>query len=485
MAPGGKEELCSDYVMLKPGAAASFSGFLKFLFSSGGLKTGDFFDSPAETDTGRLRFRTRFLVLVSVIVKNVLIYLKAPLAWLGSSLEIFLNYPSFNGGYVRLILNFLTGSMVRPETTSENFRSFLAILDNRVDFDPDIKNGDSRYTPLLSIMAAKLSYENKDFVQKVITNNWKMEFLEFKNFQSDNAEDKSTQAIMLQDKSDDPNLVVVAFRGTEPFSADDLRTDADLSWYKIEGVGRIHAGFMRALGLRKNNVRPNGIERGPDMSELAYYEIQEKLREIISVNKNAKFILTGHSLGGALSILFAAVLAMEEEDGLLGRLEGIYTFGQPRVGDVEFGMFVGENLLRKYGVRYFRYVYANDIVPRVPYDDEANFFRHFGPCLYYNSFYHGKVLEEEPNMNYFSLLWMIPKKFNALFEVMRGFMLPWILGEDYREGWVLIICRIIGIMFTGLIDHGFQDYVNLIRLGTPPASLHFPEPAQQQCLKCD
>ncbi|CAH9131903.1 unnamed protein product, partial [Cuscuta epithymum] len=213
-----------------------------------------------------------------------------------------------------------------------------------------------------------------------------------------NAEDKSTQAIMLQDKSDDSNLVVVAFRGTEPFCVDDWLTDADLSWYKIEGVGKVHGGFMRALGVRKNNIRPNEIERDPDMTQLAYYEITEKLREIFAVNKDAKFLVTGHSLGGALAILFAAILTMEEEDGLLGRLEGVYTFGQPRVGDAEFGDFMREKLLKKYGVRYFRYVYANDIVPRVPYDDKANFFRHFGPCLYYNSFYHGKVLEEEPNM---------------------------------------------------------------------------------------
>ncbi|CAH9131904.1 unnamed protein product [Cuscuta epithymum] len=181
-----KEELCSNYVMVKPkGAAASFSGFLRFLIisSAGWLKTRDLLDSPTEAAPGRLCFRTRCLIVVSVIVKNVLIYLKVPLAWLGSSLEIFLNYPSFNGGYVRLILNFLTGNVVRPEPTSENFRSLLAILDKRVNFDPDIKNGDSRYTPLLSIMAAKLSYENEAYIQKVITDNWKMEFLEFKNFQ--------------------------------------------------------------------------------------------------------------------------------------------------------------------------------------------------------------------------------------------------------------------------------------------------------------
>jgi len=184
-------------------------------------------------------------------------------------------------------------------------------------------------------------------------------------------------------------LIVVAFRGTEPFDADQWRTDVDLSWYNFANVGRIHVGFMKALGLQKNFGWPKEIDQTNPYS-YAYYTIREKLRTMLKENTDAKFILTGHSLGGALAILFAALLTIHEETSLLEKLEGVYTFGQPRVGDYEFGEFMKDKL-RKYNVRFKRYVYCNDVVPRVPYDDKNLFYKHFAPCLYFNSFYRGQV----------------------------------------------------------------------------------------------
>lgn len=168
----------------------------------------------------------------------------------------------------------------------------------------------------------------------------------------------------------------------------------DISWYEWPNVGRIHGGFMKALGLQKNSSWPKEIDQsstvGGPQHCYAYYAIREKLRAMLKEKENAKFILTGHSLGGALAILFAAVLTLHEEEWLLDKLEGVYTYGQPRVGDNQFGEFMKDKL-RKYDVRYRRYVYCNDLVPRVPYDDKTLFFKHFGPCLYFNSLYQGQV----------------------------------------------------------------------------------------------
>lgn len=197
---------------------------------------------------------------------------------------------------------------------------------------------------------------------------------------------------MLQDKRSEPNLIVVAFRGTEPFDADQWITDVDISWFNIPNVGKIHGGFVKALGPLKNGGWPKEIQENSTEAQhkSAYYTLRKELKQILQQNKNAKFIITGHSLGGALAILFASILTIHEEAWLLDKLEGVYTFGQPRVGDEQFGEYMKEKL-DKYDVKYERYVYCNDVVPRIPYDDKTLLFKHFGPCTYFNSFYQGQV----------------------------------------------------------------------------------------------
>lgn len=230
------------------------------------------------------------------------------------------------------------------------------------------------------------------------------------------------------DEPEDANLIVISFRGTEPFDADDWITDFDYSWYEVPNVGKVHMGFVEALGLGNRadtstfqnhllakNAEPNSAdaeftsseggsgqssdsdepsdakERIPAMAKLsAYYAVRRKLKNLLQQHKKAKFVVTGHSLGGALAILFPTVLVMHDEEEMMQRLLAVYTYGQPRVGNRMLGRYM-EARLGHPQTRYLRVVYCNDLVPRLPYDNKTFLYKHFGSCLYYNSLYVEKV----------------------------------------------------------------------------------------------
>ncbi|WP_438031820.1 lipase family protein [Sorangium sp. So ce204] len=84
--------------------------------------------------------------------------------------------------------------------------------------------------------------------------------------------------------------------------------------------------------------------------------------------------ITGHSLGGALAVLAAALIYSDEKlRELRPLLRGIYTFGQPMVGDRAFAT----KFQREFGDRLFRHVYRRDVIPHLP-PRSAGVFEHFG-----------------------------------------------------------------------------------------------------------
>ncbi|CAI9110179.1 OLC1v1010158C2 [Oldenlandia corymbosa var. corymbosa] len=352
-----------------------------------------------------------------------------------------------------------------PAKESTKYLSYLGHLDLRFELDKGIKPGDKRYFAGLSVMASKLAYENNAFCKAVVEDQWKMEFLGTYDFWNEYQERNSTQGLIFHDKSANPDMVIVAFRGTELFNSDDWCTDFDLSWTKFKTMGYVHSGFMKALGLQKDQSWPENVDEKHQLN-LAYYSIREKLRKIFQQNSQTRFILTGHSLGGALAVLFPAILALHDETSILERLEAIYTFGQPRVGDEIFGNFVNAQL-KQYGVKYYRFVYNYDIVCRLPYDSTTLMFKHFGTCIYYNSLYQGKIVPREPHKNYFSFRAIITRTADCLWEFLRGFLLPRLYGPEYREGLLLLGLRLIGVLLMpGLPAHSIHEYINAIRLGT-------------------
>ncbi|XP_060193659.1 triacylglycerol lipase OBL1-like isoform X1 [Lycium barbarum] len=460
------KSFCSNYMLLKP-EECGILDLAKILFSS---KIGqkEFVDCPNEEMT-KEPLSSRCVIFISVLIQKLLLATAKPLAGFGNAIEYWLNLQNVNGGFFRLIFNSIRGKAVVPDKESAAFLSFIGNLDKRVELDSKIVElGGRRYDEAISMMAAKAAYENKAYLDTVVKDHWKMDLVGSFDFWNDYQQTANTQAFVLQDKNVDPELIVVAFRGTEFFSSDDWISDFDLSWYEMPGMGKMHAGFMKALGLQKSLGWPKDIvQTDNNQPSPAYYFLRKLLKELLEKNEKARFVVTGHSLGGALAILFPAILAFHEESWLLKRLEGIYTFGQPRVGDENFVEYM-KGQLTKHEVPYYRVVYSNDMVTRLPYDNAAFLFKHFGTCIYYNSLYKEKIiLGEEPNKNGWAMLLIIPKMLNSVWELIRSFILPCVAGREYKEGGLLLFMRVIGIIIPGMPAHCPQDYVNSTRLGSP------------------
>ncbi|MBA0724341.1 hypothetical protein Golax_021036 [Gossypium laxum] len=499
----------------------------------------------------------RWIILVSIVARRIIHFLGKPMELTGYGVDFFLNLLSQNGSLFGLFYNLLRGDIVIPKRGTETFISAIGHLDERMDLyqaknlvgdlhnstpGEGIKNVelDDRATMDLCMMASKLAYENAEVVRNVVVHHWKFYQLwkatnDFEigmpatyadalrgllrllgcpflfngalipfvigNHFIDYQKKKSTQVFLLCDKPKDATVILISFRGTEPFDADDWSTDFDYSWYEIPNLGKLHMGFLEALGvgnredtasfhyhLQKRSTkhsypeaaevessnegphseRSAGIDKKgipPEMVEMsAYYVVREKLKTLFEEHKNAKYIVTGHSLGGALAILFPIVLVLHDETNLLQKLLGVYTFGQPRVGNKQLGRFMEAHLNHPVP-KYFRVVYCNDLVPRLPYDDKTFLYKHFGVCLYYNSCFIEQKMDEEPNKNYFGITHMVPEHIIAIWELIRSLTMGYTRGPEYKEGWFSIFLRVLGLSMPGIAAHCSVNYVNSVRLG--------------------
>jgi triacylglycerol lipase len=170
------------------------------------------------------------------------------------------------------------------------------------------------------------------------------------------------------------NIIVIAFRGTEPSNIKDWMTDADLEKCTGPFNARVHSGFDRALGYVWEDI----------VSTLNAFQ-----------NNRQSLWITGHSLGAALAILTTAYL--RDAGRKLGDpkdkpVNGTYTFGSPRAGNHDFEHAVNQDS----GSRIFRFVNNNDLVTRVP-PRELDY-SHVGKMLYFDA--QGNTVETDPSWWY-------------------------------------------------------------------------------------
>ncbi|MGB6295379.1 MAG: lipase family protein [Rivularia sp. (in: cyanobacteria)] len=141
-----------------------------------------------------------------------------------------------------------------------------------------------------------------------------------------------TQAIVLKNEE----IIIVAFRGSQELG--DFFTDAQfIHSREFPGGFGVHNGFFEAL-----------------MS--IWTEVWEQIKPEARGERTLWF--TGHSLGAGLANLATAMCLFEEEYSN-NPPNGMYTYGQPKVGDENFATAFNE----KFKDQTFRFVNNNDIVP--------------------------------------------------------------------------------------------------------------------------
>jgi hypothetical protein len=193
------------------------------------------------------------------------------------------------------------------------------------------------------IEAATLVYADKEFATEKFKQNAGFQTVEY-------FEGKATQCYVASNEK----FAVVAFRGSEARLREgnsdvshifaDWMANFDFAPEPWEQGGNVHRGFKGALD-----------------------EVWGDLEDHISnLQKDKRKIwMTGHSLGAALATLAA---------DRYGNVQGLYTYGSPRVGDHSFK--------EDFHVNAYRFVNNSDIVTKVP---PANMYLHVGELKYIDS----------------------------------------------------------------------------------------------------
>jgi hypothetical protein len=176
-------------------------------------------------------------------------------------------------------------------------------------------------------------------------------------------------------QSRDGRVAVLCFRGTEPRNVIDWLTDASVEAEPFEALGKVHGGFLRGAMALWPDLSAL-LEGAADGRSIRAVEAEWRSRRSgLATEEEAGgagfgarhpmevLYIAGHSLGGALAVLTGALLcSRSESSGLWEKVRGVYTFGQPMVGDQAFARRLEDTL----GRSLFRHVYRQDIVPRLP-----------------------------------------------------------------------------------------------------------------------
>ena len=143
----------------------------------------------------------------------------------------------------------------------------------------------------------------------------------------------------------DKEVIVLAFRGTEPDELSDVLADLNAIPRGAMTYGWVHSGFRGELD-----------------------KLWDAVVDCLNNHKEKKLYITGHSLGAAMATLCTS--RVEERR----KVEQLTTFGSPRVGTRSF--------VKNISTPHMRFVNNNDIVTKVPLALMG--YKHHGELKYIN-----------------------------------------------------------------------------------------------------
>jgi hypothetical protein len=243
--------------------------------------------------------------------------------------------------------------------------------------------------------AAYLVYQDETYVDEITHQRWTIAPNSSQYFDE---HEQDTQAFLF--KTD--NCIILAFRGSQ--EKKDWHTNFK---FKLKNFA-----FHQSMEpLDEDTTPPIGMVHSGFQSAWNTVEAQV-IQHIRLWNADRStplpLFITGHSLGGALATVAAASLVKRQQLNI----QGVYTFGQPRVGDLVFVSDVGQALKGK----VFRFVNNNDIVPHVPLPyslwNPLRIYVHLGQLLYFNT--RGQ-LTLQPN----TIIWLCDRAIGLLRDALE------------------------------------------------------------------
>ncbi|CAL4992513.1 unnamed protein product [Urochloa decumbens] len=408
----------TDYMVLLPHNAGPIEVLLLLLSPKIGRNraVGCF------THTKEGSFARRLAMLFNLLLQILLHSLVGPVATLGTAIEFAIN----------LVDNILHGRLEHPNKSSAMYRSITGFFDRNVDLDGSIEPSDKQFDSALCMRASKLAYENEAFIRNVVTRHWKMEFVRFFNCKNEFQSACTAQAFVFCDKAVDPDLVVVAYRGTRPFDMARWCADLDPSWYEILNLGLVPATLTQALGVQPNVGLPKWVETKCEEVELvyAYYTIRDTVKKLLDENKKARLLVTGHGSGGVLASLFESILKFHNETLILERLAGVYMYPSGKT-----------------------------------WPCSAIHFLHFGIGRDFNKTDTSKVQQQiQGKETSSSILDFVRSWINWVWKLGHGVYKGYKCVSNIPGGWLLLLMRVFALVLPVLPFHWVRNYISGVLL---------------------